>query len=157
MPTTDIGWEFLEPCLGLVPSIGIVGATAEVNSKAKKSFEAKGHNVLWSFNGFNELENAKSLNLEHPDCIIIGLGMPMELRYGLEISRIYPNSKILTCGGWLGFIAGTEIRAPLAFQRFGLEWMWRLFHDPARLSRRYRVGLISFLQMMVVNPSRGKH
>ena len=35
------------------------------------------------------------------------------------------------------FVAGSQFRAPLMFQRTGLEWAWRLASNPRRLAKRY--------------------
>jgi exopolysaccharide biosynthesis WecB/TagA/CpsF family protein len=43
----------------------------------------------------------------------------------------------LCIGASLLFLCGAERRAPVAVQRAGLEWAWRLAQDPRRLARRY--------------------
>lgn len=43
----------------------------------------------------------------------------------------------LCIGASLRFLCGAERRAPVAVQRAGLEWAWRLAQDPRRLARRY--------------------
>lgn len=43
----------------------------------------------------------------------------------------------LCVGASLLFLSGEERRAPLAMQRAGLEWAWRLVQDPWRLAGRY--------------------
>ena len=40
-------------------------------------------------------------------------------------------------GASFDFIAGTATRAPLAFQKLGLEWAYRMLTDPRRLVPRY--------------------
>lgn len=45
----------------------------------------------------------------------------------------------LCVGASLRFLSGEERRAPVALQRAGLEWAWRLAQDPRRLARRYLV------------------
>jgi UDP-N-acetyl-D-mannosaminuronic acid transferase (WecB/TagA/CpsF family) len=37
----------------------------------------------------------------------------------------------------LDFIAGRALRAPATFQRVGVEWLYRLLHEPRRLGPRY--------------------
>jgi exopolysaccharide biosynthesis WecB/TagA/CpsF family protein len=43
----------------------------------------------------------------------------------------------LCVGASINFLTGAERRAPVWMRRFGLEWLFRLMHDPVRLSRRY--------------------
>ncbi|MHB1730686.1 MAG: WecB/TagA/CpsF family glycosyltransferase, partial [Leptospirillum sp.] len=40
---------------------------------------------------------------------------------------------------------GKTLRAPRWMQKSGLEWLWRLLHEPKRLWRRYLIGNARFL------------
>jgi N-acetylglucosaminyldiphosphoundecaprenol N-acetyl-beta-D-mannosaminyltransferase len=40
-------------------------------------------------------------------------------------------------GGSFDVVAGDVRRAPALWQRFGLEWLYRLLQEPRRLSGRY--------------------
>jgi len=42
-------------------------------------------------------------------------------------------------GGAFDFIAGVQKRAPLAWQRLGLEWLYRLIQQPWRWKRMTRL------------------
>jgi N-acetylglucosaminyldiphosphoundecaprenol N-acetyl-beta-D-mannosaminyltransferase len=42
-------------------------------------------------------------------------------------------------GGAFDVFAGKVRRAPLGWQRWGLEWLFRLVQEPGRLGRRYLV------------------
>lgn len=48
-------------------------------------------------------------------------------------------------GAFFDFTAGRQKRAPAWMNRLGVEWMYRLLHDPGRLWRRYVVGNPLFL------------
>ena len=48
-------------------------------------------------------------------------------------------------GATLDFIAGTARRAPKWMSRSGLEWLYRLAQEPARMSRRYLLRDPKFL------------
>jgi hypothetical protein len=45
----------------------------------------------------------------------------------------------LCIGASLEYLCGAKRRAPAALRRMGLEWLWRLAHEPTRLARRYLV------------------
>jgi len=51
----------------------------------------------------------------------------------------------LCVGAALDFFAGEKRRAPVWMQTFGLEWVWRLLHEPGRLFRRYLINSWAFL------------
>jgi N-acetylglucosaminyldiphosphoundecaprenol N-acetyl-beta-D-mannosaminyltransferase len=45
----------------------------------------------------------------------------------------------LCIGASINFLTGIERRAPQWMQRCGLEWIYRLVHNPKRLARRYLI------------------
>jgi N-acetylglucosaminyldiphosphoundecaprenol N-acetyl-beta-D-mannosaminyltransferase len=55
----------------------------------------------------------------------------------------------LCIGASLAFLAGAERRAPVWMQRNGLEWAYRLAHDPRRLARRYLVDSPRVVPMLL--------
>ena len=44
---------------------------------------------------------------------------------------------LLAVGAAFDFHAGTQPQAPETMQKYGLEWFFRLLHEPRRLWRRY--------------------
>jgi N-acetylglucosaminyldiphosphoundecaprenol N-acetyl-beta-D-mannosaminyltransferase len=50
-------------------------------------------------------------------------------------------------GGSFDVVAGVLRRAPLAWQRLGMEWAYRLLQEPRRLWRRYLVSNSMFLAL----------
>jgi N-acetylglucosaminyldiphosphoundecaprenol N-acetyl-beta-D-mannosaminyltransferase len=50
-------------------------------------------------------------------------------------------------GGSFDILAGVTKRAPRAWQRLGLEWLYRLLQEPRRLARRYLTTNAAFLLM----------
>lgn len=51
-------------------------------------------------------------------------------------------------GGSIDVVAGVTRRAPVAWQRLGLEWLYRLLQEPRRLFRRYAVTNARFAWML---------
>jgi N-acetylglucosaminyldiphosphoundecaprenol N-acetyl-beta-D-mannosaminyltransferase len=47
-------------------------------------------------------------------------------------------------GGSFDVLAGVTKRAPVSWQRLGLEWLYRLLQEPGRLWRRYLVTNSAF-------------
>ncbi|MFJ3923372.1 WecB/TagA/CpsF family glycosyltransferase [Streptomyces sp. NPDC090022] len=52
-------------------------------------------------------------------------------------------------GGSFDILAGITKRAPLAWQRLGLEWFYRALQEPRRLGKRYLTTNTAFLLMTV--------
>lgn len=89
-----------------------------------------------------------------PDIVFIGLGAPKEMLWCDQNTEALPQSLIITCGGWFGFVAGEEKRAPSWMQIVGAEWLWRLALSPRRLITRYSSGM--WLMLRLMRPGR-KH
>ena len=87
----------------------------------------------------------ESINRSEPDIVFIGFGAPkQEIWLGRNNERL-KTGIIVTVGGTFDFLAGKTVRAPLWMQKSGLEWLWRLLHEPKRLWRRYLIGNARFL------------
>lgn len=79
-----------------------------------------------------------------PDLLMLGLGTPLQFEW---IARNIHAARVpLTAatGNFLEFLAGTRARAPLWMRALRLEWLHRLMHEPARLWRRYLLGIPRF-------------
>jgi N-acetylglucosaminyldiphosphoundecaprenol N-acetyl-beta-D-mannosaminyltransferase len=48
-------------------------------------------------------------------------------------------------GAAFDFMSGRIPRAPMVFQKAGLEWLYRLYREPRRLWKRYLLGNFIFL------------
>jgi N-acetylglucosaminyldiphosphoundecaprenol N-acetyl-beta-D-mannosaminyltransferase len=72
-----------------------------------------------------------------PDIVFVGLGFPKQEHIISGFSGLLPNTWWLGCGAALPFAAGDLQRAPRWMRPLGLEWLFRLLHEPRRLFRRY--------------------
>ncbi len=76
--------------------------------------------------------------------VFVSLGCPkQELWMAEQRGRL--NAVMIGVGAAFDYHAGTLRRAPLAWQHAGLEWLYRLAMEPARLLRRYLVTNTLFL------------
>ncbi|WIJ23911.1 WecB/TagA/CpsF family glycosyltransferase [Devosia sp. RR2S18] len=70
------------------------------------------------------------------DVVWIGLSSPKQ-EYLMQRLVRHTSCTLLAVGAAFDFHAGTVRRAPAWMQKSGLEWLWRLIQDPARLWPRY--------------------
>jgi len=87
----------------------------------------------------------RRLNDARPDFVWVGLGTPKQ---DLWIAAHRPQLDapvLMAVGAAFEIVGGRRPRAPLAMQRAGLEWLWRLWQEPRRLARRYTVANARFL------------
>lgn len=78
-----------------------------------------------------------NINQLSPDIIWIGISTPKQERWMASHIGQLNASVIIGVGAAFDFISGTKNQAPRWMQRYGLEWLFRLFNEPKRLWRRY--------------------
>ena len=67
----------------------------------------------------------------------VALGAPRQEVFAARCLDELQGTGMLCIGAALDFIAGTQTRAPSVAQKVGLEWAWRMLHNPRRLGPRY--------------------
>ncbi|MCB9771032.1 MAG: WecB/TagA/CpsF family glycosyltransferase [Candidatus Omnitrophica bacterium] len=93
----------------------------------------------------------KQINNSGADVLWVGLGSPKQ-DYWMALHREEINVPVMIgAGAAFDFLAGTKAQAPLWMQRSGLEWVFRLCCEPRRLWRRYLVGNMRFIFLIIKN------
>lgn len=70
----------------------------------------------------------------------LAVGAPQqEILARMLKARGVARGMALCIGASINFLTGVERRAPQWMQRIGMEWLFRLLNDPARLAKRYLV------------------
>jgi len=92
---------------------------------------------------FNQKENEELLQKirrASPDILFVAFGHSKQEKWLAEFLPSLPSVKIgLGVGGAFDYLSGQIKRAPEFLRRLGLEWLWRLFHQPTyRLKRIWR-------------------
>ena len=82
----------------------------------------------------------------------VALGAPKQELFADRALARHPGLGFLCVGAGLDFIAGVQSRAPLAVQRLGFEWLWRLLSDPRRFGKRYAACGVLLARLAVVEP-----
>lgn len=81
------------------------------------------------------------INKSNPDLLWIGMTAPKQEKWTyLNWDKMKIDCHVGCIGAVFDFYAGTIRRAPLWWQRHGLEWLYRLLADPRRMWRRYLIG-----------------
>lgn len=78
-----------------------------------------------------------------PGIVLVGLGAPKQERWIARNAHDLPSVRIMMgVGGAFDMWAGRLRRAPRFLHRIGLEWVWRLALEPARLPRIVRATVV---------------
>jgi N-acetylglucosaminyldiphosphoundecaprenol N-acetyl-beta-D-mannosaminyltransferase len=75
-----------------------------------------------------------------PDIVWVGLGTPRQDQFMYEFRKRLTVPVMIGVGAAFDFHAGKLKQAPVWMQENGLEWFYRLMHEPKRLWRRYLLG-----------------
>ena len=133
-------------------SIYLLGAKQEVVEKTanvlKNSYpELK---IVGIHNGYfvedEWPEISKMIKSVHPDFVFVGITSPIK-EYLIEFLQDDGNNSVfMGVGGSFDVISGAIPRAPVWMQKSGLEWLFRVIHEPKRLFKRYFVGNLKFIK-----------
>jgi N-acetylglucosaminyldiphosphoundecaprenol N-acetyl-beta-D-mannosaminyltransferase len=81
-----------------------------------------------------------TLQAAAPQIVWVGLSTPKQERWMFEHRPLLNVPVLAGVGAAFDFLAGTAKQAPPWVQENGLEWLFRLTHEPRRLWRRYLVN-----------------
>lgn len=91
----------------------------------------------------------EAINAADPDLLWIGMTAPKQEKWTYtHWKELNIHCHVGTIGAVFDFFAGTVERAPMWWQRHGLEWLYRLLKEPKRMWRRYIIGNALFLWNM---------
>ena len=72
-----------------------------------------------------------------PDVLFVGMPTPFKETWCQKHRDRLDVPVIMGVGGSFDVLAGHVRRAPVALQRVGMEWSWRLLMEPRKMWRRY--------------------
>jgi N-acetylglucosaminyldiphosphoundecaprenol N-acetyl-beta-D-mannosaminyltransferase len=77
------------------------------------------------------------INHSRPDVVWVGIGVPKQEKWMAQMRPSLDCPVLVGVGAAFDFHAGLVPQAPPWMQASGLEWTYRLAHEPRRLWRRY--------------------
>lgn len=122
-------------------SFYFIGATQEVIEKTmqKLRVDFPGLNIKGFRNGFMKEDDfpgvIQQFKEKSPDVIFVAMGSPKQEFLMEKMLTEYP-ALYMGLGGSFDVYSGFKKRAPKAFQKLGLEWLYRLLKEPTRISRQ---------------------
>ncbi len=163
------GSDLIYPVLELANknsySILIFGGRSEVGLLAKKNIEREYSNIkVFAHSPEFGFEKSKEGNLKavdvinkiNADIVLLCLSAPKQEKFFYRNKDLLNNSCYLCAGATVDFLAKTISRAPKLMSKIGLEWLFRLFHEPKRLFKRYVLDFIFLIKILFVGFFRKK-
>ncbi len=87
------------------------------------------------FSKDDENEIIDRINSSNADILLVGLGAPKQEFWIHEHKNLLKVKICIGVGGSIDVFAGCVKRAPVFFQKNGLEWLYRLYKEPWRYKR----------------------
>lgn len=113
---------------------GVAQAAAE-----KKMQEIPGLNIVGVQDGFfkesAEPDIVKQINASGADFLCVALGFPKQEQFIRKNQSMLKACVAIGIGGSLDVWSGMLARAPEFYRKRGLEWLYRLLQEPARIKR----------------------
>jgi N-acetylglucosaminyldiphosphoundecaprenol N-acetyl-beta-D-mannosaminyltransferase len=79
----------------------------------------------------------KAVNSFNPDVLFVGMTAPKQEKWVESQKEFLKSKMICSIGAVFDFYAGTKKRPGKLWVKLGVEWLGRLFTEPARMSKRY--------------------
>jgi N-acetylglucosaminyldiphosphoundecaprenol N-acetyl-beta-D-mannosaminyltransferase len=147
---TNLTWPLLEAAAAQTLRVFLVGTPNHGRGdigRTAKFIRARlpKLNIVGYYGGFfppgNEAELLTQLKDCRPDLILVGMGFPRQEQLMAKLAPELGHGVFIGEGGTFDYTSfgGKEAKAPRFLQTIGLEWLWRLVHDPARWRRQLAI------------------
>lgn len=133
----------------------LLGATEAVVRTSASIIEKlyPGVNIAGFRNGYYDEQDEESVVEEirqsGADLLFVAMSPPKK---ELFLARWMDDLNVPVChgvGGALDVLAGKTLRAPERWQRWGLEWLYRIKQEPRRMWKRYLITNTLFVWMVL--------
>ena len=135
-------------------SIYLLGATQEVMDRLTVRIRKQYPNltIAGSRNGYFTDDQAPAIahaiRDAKPDMLFLGMTSPKK---EIFCARWAKTMNVAVChgvGGSFDVLSGQVKRAPMVWQRLGLEWLYRVVQEPQRMWKRYLVTNCIFIGLL---------
>ena len=92
---------------------------------------------------------ADAINAARPDVVWVGIGTPRQDFWMAQFRPLLDAPVLIAVGAAFDFHAGIVYQAPRWMMGIGMEWLFRLLMDPRRLWRRYLIGNVRFVGLLL--------
>jgi N-acetylglucosaminyldiphosphoundecaprenol N-acetyl-beta-D-mannosaminyltransferase len=120
-----------------------LGATDAVLQRAAQRVRERYPSLVFAGlrNGYftreQEAEVVRAIQSSRADCLFIGMPTPRKERFLAAHRDELGVPFIMGVGGSFDILSGITRRAPVRMQRFGVEWLYRIYQEPGRMWWRY--------------------
>jgi N-acetylglucosaminyldiphosphoundecaprenol N-acetyl-beta-D-mannosaminyltransferase len=145
--------------------VGFFGATEEVLDALKANLTRRFPELEIAYchsppfrpaSADEQRQTVENINRSGARLLFVGLGAPKQERW-MAAQKGQLRVVMLGVGAAFDFLAGNKRQAPRLVQQLGLEWLYRLVHEPRRLWRRYLYRNPRFVALFATQLLRERH
>ncbi len=122
-------------------------ARNNINEKVGREIVVGAHSPSYGFEKNDQEceELVRIVNESGANVLLVGVGAPKQEKWIMKYRDRMPGVEVfMALGATIDFEAGTLKRAPLVWQKCGMEWLYRVIKEPKRLFKRYFVDDMQF-------------
>ena len=137
----DLVQNFLSEIKNDNYNVYFLGAAPGVAEQAAKNMRKvhKGIKICGTRDGYFKEEEISEIitdiNKKQTDILLVGLGAPRQEKFIYKYKDELNTKVNIGVGGSFDGMSGKTKRAPMVFQKLGLEWFYRLIMQPSRFVR----------------------
>lgn len=135
----EFSHKLIEECAKKNFSIALIGAKPEIIKKATENLKAEfaNLNIIYTQDGYykNVEDVYWELGEKKPQLLLVALGSPKQEIFIKNYRINHPETVMIGVGGSFDVWSGEVQRAPVIYQKLGLEWLYRTIKEPQRFKR----------------------
>ena len=148
LPGIDFASELMAELAKGAGRVYLFGAKPGVADKAANTLTEKfpGLVVCGTHDGYfsDDAPIIRDINEKQPDLLLVCLGAPKQELWMQSNAGKLDTGLMIGLGGSLDVFAGVVQRAPVFWQKMGLEWLYRLLKEPRRIGRMMKLPQFLF-------------
>jgi len=122
----------------------LIGGRQAVLERTIEKLRARWNvNIVGSQNGYFTPEQrvalCEQIKSSEAAIVTVAMGSPRQELLMRDCRLVYPDALYMGVGGTYDVFVGEVKRAPKTWQKWGLEWLYRLIHQPSRLPRQLKL------------------
>lgn len=145
LPGVDFAAALMEKMAPCGYRLFLLGAKPGVAEQAARRLIQKypGLDICGTMDGYfsDEREAVDRIIASGAQAVFVCMGFPKQEQFCQRYKDQLPAHVLVGLGGSLDVFSGQVKRAPVFYQRCGLEWLYRLLKEPARIKRMKNLPL----------------
>lgn len=150
---SSMAGPIFETCREEHLSISIVGGKTGIAKLAAKKllrlYPGLHIESCWSGFGSDPINAITSFSDTQPAVVICGMGAPRQEEFLLQLKESGWNGTGFSCGGFLDQMIQSGSYYPEWIDKNNLRFLYRLYKEPRRLSKRYFIEYLPFIKKVV--------